>query len=161
MSMASLEDYRTPRPWLALAVFLVVVLGVGFFIGTQSSPGAWFEGLDKPWFNPPAWVFAPVWTVIYILIAVAGWRIWTIEARSPAMMVWFAQMLLNWAWSPTFFGAQQLWLSLAVILALWVLIVAFIVVARKYDSFAVLLFVPYLAWVSFASVLNWSIAVLN
>ncbi|WP_240233056.1 TspO/MBR family protein [Devosia lacusdianchii] len=161
MSLASLEDYKTPRPWLILAAFLVVVIGVGALIGTQSVPGVWYEGLAKPPFNPPNWIFGPVWFALYVMIAVAGWRIWVIDAKSPAMMVWFAQMLLNWAWSPIWFIGQMLWPAFAVIVAILALIIAFIVTARKLDTVAVWLFVPYLAWVGFASVLNLSIAILN
>ena len=100
MTVPSLADYKTPRPWLTLGVFLLVVIGVGALIGTQSTPGAWYEGLAKPPFNPPNWIFGPVWFALYVMIAVAGWRIWMIEPRSGAMKIWFAQMALNWAWSP-------------------------------------------------------------
>ena len=157
MTVPSLADYKTPRPWLTLGIFLVVVIGVGALIGTQSTPGAWYEGLVKPPFNPPNWIFGPVWFALYVMIAVAGWRIWMIEPRSGAMKIWFAQMALNWAWSPIWFIGQLLWPALAVIVALLALIVAFIASARKLDPAAAWLFVPYLAWVSFASALNFSI----
>ncbi|HEV7346262.1 MAG TPA: TspO/MBR family protein [Devosia sp.] len=161
MTVPSLADYKTPRPWIALAIFVVVVVGVGALIGTQSTPGPWYEGLEKPPFNPPNWVFGPVWFTLYVMIAVAGWRIWMIDARSTAMKLWFAQMLLNWIWSPIWFIGQMLWPAFAVIVALLALIVAFIWVARKIDIIAAWLFVPYLAWVSFATLLNLSIAILN
>ncbi|QQR35499.1 tryptophan-rich sensory protein [Devosia oryziradicis] len=161
MTVPSLADYKTPRPWLTLGIFLVVVIGVGALIGTQSVPGAWYESLEKPPFNPPNWIFGPVWFTLYVTIAVAGWRIWMVDPRSDAMKVWFAQMAFNWAWSPIWFLGQMLWPAFAVIVAILALIVAFIVVARKYDAIASWLFVPYLAWVSFASLLNLSIAILN
>lgn len=161
MSTASLADFRTPRPWLILLAFLVVVIGVGALIGTQSQPGAWYEGLAKPPFNPPNWVFAPVWFALYVMIAIAGWRIWMIDPNSTAMKLWFAQMALNWAWSPIWFIGQMLWPAFAVIVAILALIVAFILVAAKHDKIAAGLFVPYLAWVSFATLLNLSIAILN
>jgi benzodiazapine receptor len=161
MPTPSLADYKTPRPWVMLGVFLVVVVGVSTLIGTQSVPGAWYDGLEKPFFNPPSWVFSPVWTTLYVLIAIAGWRIWMIEPSSRAMRAWFAQMLVNWAWSPVFFLGEMLWGALAVIVVMLVLIVTFIVLARKIDRIAAWLFVPYLAWVSFATLLNLSIAVLN
>jgi benzodiazapine receptor len=161
MTVPSLADYKTPRPWLALGTFLIVVVGVSFLIGTQSAPGAWYEALNKPPFNPPNWIFAPVWTALYVLIAIAGWRIWMIDPVSTPMKVWFAQMVVNWAWSPIFFTAEMLWTALAVISVMLGLIVTFIAVARRYDGVASLLFVPYLAWVSFATVLNFSIAQLN
>lgn len=161
MSTASLADFRTPRPWLILAAFLVVVIGVGALIGTQSVPGAWYEGLAKPPFNPPNWIFAPVWFSLYVMIAIAGWRIWMIDPQSTAMKLWFAQMALNWAWSPIWFIGQMLWPAFIVIVAILALIAGFILVARKHDKIAVWLFVPYLAWVSFATLLNLSIAILN
>ena len=161
MTTPSLADYKTPRPWLTLGIFLLVVVGVSILIGTQSTPGPWYDGLDRPPFNPPSWIFSPVWTTLYILIAIAGWRIWMIDPGSGAMKVWFAQMLVNWAWSPVFFVAEMLWVAVAVILVMLALIVAFIVLARRHDRVAAWLFVPYLAWVSFATLLNVSIAVLN
>lgn len=161
MTTPSLADYKTPRPWLTLAVFLVVVVGVSFLIGTQSTPGEWYDSLEKPWFNPPSWVFSPVWTTLYVLIAIAGWRIWMIDPGSAAMKVWFAQMVVNWAWSPAFFLAERLWVAFAIIVVMLTLIIAFIVLARKHDRIAAWLFAPYLAWVGFATLLNFSIAVLN
>lgn len=161
MTVPSLADYKTPRPWLTLGIFLVVVIGVGALIGTQSAPGAWYDGLAKPAFNPPNWVFGPVWFALYVMIAVAGWRIWMIDAGSGAMKVWFGQMALNWAWSPIWFIGQMLWPAFAVIAVLLALIVAFIIAGRRLDTAAAWLFVPYLAWVGFAALLNLSIAVLN
>jgi len=161
MTLASLADYKTPRPWLTLVIFLVVVIGVGGFIGYQSVPGEWYQNLNKPPFNPPNWVFGPAWFTLYILIAVAGWRIWMIDAKSTAMMIWFAQMAFNWAWSPIWFIGQMMWPAFAVILVILALIIVFIVTARRLDRVAAWLFVPYLAWVSFATLLNLSIALLN
>jgi benzodiazapine receptor len=161
MTFSPAADYKTPRSWLTLGIFLLVVVGGSFVIGTQSTPGPWYEGLDKPPFNPPSWIFGPVWTTLYVLIAIAGWRIWMINAGSLAMQFWFAQLVFNWAWSPVFFVAEMLWVALAVIAVMLALIVGFIVTARKRDTLAAWLFVPYLAWVSFATLLNFSIAVLN
>ncbi len=106
MSTASI-DTRTPRTWVALAVFLVLVIGVGGLIGTQSVPGAWYESLVKPPLNPPNWVFGPVWTALYIMIAIAGWRAFLREPTGVPMRFWAAQMLLNWAWSPVWFIGQM------------------------------------------------------
>lgn len=161
MTIHSLADYKTPRPWLVLAAFIVVVVGVGALIGTQSVPGAWYQGLEKPPFNPPNWIFGPVWFTLYVMIAVAGWRIWMIDAGSAPMKIWFAQMALNWAWSPVWFIGQMIWPAFAIIVALLALIIAFIATARRYDGLAAGLFVPYLAWVSFATLLNLSIGILN
>lgn len=158
---AATTEYRSPQSWITLAIFLALVVGVGGFIGSQTAPGPWFEELVKPPLNPPNWVFGPVWFTLYVMIAVAGWRIWMDQPKSTAMTFWGVQMLLNWAWSPSWFGANMPWLALAIIVALWLVIVGFIVIARKRDQLAAWLFVPYLAWVSFATYLNLSIAVLN
>lgn len=154
-------DYRTPQPWIALAAFLVVVLGIGALIGTQSQPGAWYENLVKPPLNPPNWVFGPVWFSLYVMIAIAGWRVWMAAPRSKAMKFWGAQMLLNWAWSPVWFLAQMPWLAFIILVAMWLAIAGFILAARRHDPIAAWLFVPYIAWVSFAGYLNLSIALLN
>lgn len=161
MASTSLTDYKTPQPWLILAAFIVVVVGVGGLIGTQSIPGAWYQGLAKPPFNPPNWIFGPVWFVLYVMIAIAGWRMFMLDRRSISMTIWYAQMLLNWAWSPLWFIAHLIWPAFAVITLIWLSIVAFIVTARPRDKAAAWLFVPYLAWVSFAAALNFSIGILN
>lgn len=161
MSHASAVDYRAPKSWLVLAAFLLVVIGVGALIGTQSQPGTWYESLAKPPFNPPDWVFGPVWFTLYVMISVAGWRIWMVDFKGPAMKLWFGQMAVNWAWPPIWFIGHMLWPAFAVILTLLVLVAAFALAARRQDFLAAWLFVPYLAWVGFATVLNLSIALLN
>lgn len=161
MTEQSLADYRNPRALLLLAAFLVVVIGVGGAIGVSTAPGEWYGGLNKPPFNPPNWIFAPVWFALYVLIAIAGWRTFLAEPVSLAMRVWYAQMVLNWAWTPVFFALQLIWPAVAVIVALWLAIIAFIAITWRSDRVSSLLFAPYLAWVSFASLLNISIAVLN
>ncbi|MBX3577840.1 MAG: tryptophan-rich sensory protein [Rhizobiaceae bacterium] len=148
-------------PLLALVLFVVGVVVVGSAIGYLTAPGEWYQSLQKPPFNPPSWVFGPVWTILYILIGVAGWRVWTVAPRGLAMVLWVVQMALNWLWSPVFFAAQMPWAALVVVAAMLAAIVWFIVEARKVDRIASGLFVPYAAWVAFATVLNGSIAALN
>lgn len=159
--MHASTDYRTPSSWIALAVFLVLVIGIGALIGTQSVPGAWYENLVKPPLNPPNWVFGPVWFALYVMIAVAGWRVWIAAPQSTAMKFWAAQMLLNWAWSPVWFLAQMPWVAFAILIGMWLTILGFVLTARRHDGIAPWLFVPYIAWVSFAGYLNLSIAILN
>lgn len=161
METLTIKNLRQPRTILALVAFLALVIGVGAFIGTQTAPGAWYASLEKPPFNPPNWVFGPVWFLLYAMIAVAGWRIFLLAPKGPAMVLWATQMLLNWAWSPVFFTAQDLWLALAVIIPMLGIILAFIAVTRRMDRLASWLFVPYAAWVGFATILNLSLAVLN
>ena len=147
--------------WLNLAIFLLVVIVGGGLIGASNVPGEWYQWLQKPPFNPPNWVFAPVWLALYVLIAIAGWRIWERAPKSLAMQVWFAVQALNWLWSPVFFTYRQLWIAAVIIVAMWALILAFILLSQRIDRAASRLFWPYLVWVSFATLLNISVAWLN
>jgi tryptophan-rich sensory protein len=145
----------------SLVWFLVLTVGGGLAIGFLTVPGAWYAGLAKPNFNPPGWVFAPVWMVLYGLIAVAGWSVWRWDQRGWPMKLWWVQLLLNFLWTPIFFAAHQIGLALVIILLLLGVILAFIATAWREDRLAAWLFLPYAAWVAFASVLNVSIFALN
>jgi len=145
----------------SLVPFLVLVIGGGLAIGFFTAPGEWYAALAKPAFNPPSWVFAPVWTVLYVLIAVAGWRVWRTDAGGSPMRIWWVQLVLNFLWSPTFFAAHLIGLGLVVILLLLASILAFINAAWRQDRLAAWMFVPYAAWVAFASALNAAILALN
>ena len=146
---------------LSLIPFVLLVLGGGLVIGFLTTPGEWYGQLAKPAFNPPGWIFGPVWTVLYVIIAVAGWRIWQLDRGGWPMKLWWAQLVLNFLWTPVFFGAHQISLALVVILLLLAAILAFIATAWRRERVAAWLFAPYAAWVAFASVLNASIFALN
>jgi len=146
---------------LSLLLFLVLALGGGLAIGYVTAPGEWYAALAKPWFTPPGWLFAPVWTVLYALIAVTGWRTWRRAPAGRAMRFWWLQLGLNFLWSPAFFAARQIELALVVILLLLAAILGFMAAARRDDPLAPWLFAPYAAWVAFATALNGSIAGLN
>jgi tryptophan-rich sensory protein len=143
---------------LTYILFLVAVLGGGLLIGSVTRPDAWYAALAKPSFNPPGWVFAPVWSVLYAMIAIAGARTFEHGAGFP---LWLGQMALNFSWTPVFFGLHLPGLALAIILALLVMILVFIATRWRDDRISALLFLPYAAWVAFASVLNASIVALN
>lgn len=147
--------------FVTLALFILLVLGGGTAIGLYTLPGEWYAGLAKPAFNPPNWIFGPVWSVLYVMIAVAGWRIWEGYRMSGAMAVWWIALSFNFLWSPVFFGAQVPGAALVVILILLALIITFIALAWQKDRTAAWLFVPYAAWVSFATMLNAAIWWLN
>lgn len=149
------------KRYASLASFLVLVMGGGLVIGFATAPGAWYASLEKPPFNPPNWLFAPAWTILYILIAIAGWRVWQRGPRSSPMYLWWLQLALNFLWSPTFFGLHWMAAGLVVIVALLATIAAFIARVRCIDIVAAWLFVPYAAWVAFATLLNASLLVLN
>ena len=123
---------------------------------------AWYPALRKPRWNPPNRVFGPVWTVLYLAMAIAAWLVWRTGAEVSAALVVFAvQLALNVAWSFVFFRARNPTAAFAVIIALWLAIAATIVIFWPIDAIAAELLVPYLGWVTFASFLNGAIAHLN
>lgn len=143
--------------WMVLC-FLAASLGALFM------PGAWYAALQKPSWNPPGWVFGPVWSVLYTLMAIAAWLAWKqggFAAQGKPLSVFLFQLALNAAWSPIFFGLQRPDLAFAVILLLWLAIVATGWTFRPVSRPAAWLLVPYLAWVSFATVLNGTLWWLN
>lgn len=148
------------RSGLMLIAFLIVVVGGGIVIGRFTGPDAWFVALNKPSFNPPSWLFAPVWTLLYIMIAVAGWRVW-LKSDMGAFGLWCVQLLLNFAWTPIFFTLHRIDWALGVIVLLLGTIVAFIMIAPRTDKPSAILFMPYGLWVTFATALNFAFWRLN
>jgi tryptophan-rich sensory protein len=146
---------------IALVLFLLLVTGGGLLVGWLTVPGEWYAQLSKPAFNPPKWIFAPVWTVLYILIAIAGWRAWQREPWALPMTLWWVQLALNFLWSPTFFAAHRIGLALVIVLLLLAAILAFAAASWRLDRVTALLFAPYAVWVAFAAMLNASIFMLN
>jgi benzodiazapine receptor len=146
---------------VSLILFLVLVLGGGLAIGYLTAPGEWYAQLTKPAVNPPGWIFGPVWTVLYVIIAVAGWRVWQRNRGGWPLKLWWAQRALTFLWTPIFFANHRIGLALVVILLLLAAILAFIATASRQDRVAAWLFAPYAAWVAFASVLNASLLALN
>lgn len=141
--------------------FLVLVVGGGLLIGTMNLPDEWYRGLAKPSFNPPDWVFGPVWTVLYVMIAVTGARTFLTDARGVRMRLWWAALVLNFAWSPLFFGWREPALALIVVIGLSIAVLLFVVFSWRQDRVSAALFLPYLAWTSFAAALNAAIVALN
>ncbi len=165
-----MPDPATPplgrgRDLLGLLVFMalcLVVSGLGGAV-TATSVGTWYQALEKPGFNPPDWVFAPVWTTLYLLMAIAGWRVWRRRAAAGrrALAVFALQLALNLAWSFLFFGLQRIDLALAEIVILLFAILANMVVFWRIDRVAGALFVPYLLWVAYATLLTAALWRLN
>jgi tryptophan-rich sensory protein len=147
-----------PAGWKSLPAFLLLVVGGGLLIGALTGPDAWFLSLRKPSFNPPNWLFAPVWTTLYVFIAIAGWRVWSRRTggRQEALTLglWWLQLGLNFLWSPVFFGGHRIDIALALIAVLLASILGFIATAWPRDRVAALLFAPYALWVAFAAALN-------
>jgi tryptophan-rich sensory protein len=149
--------------WSALAGWLGLCLGVAAF-GGLFGPSEWFAQLHKPSWSPPNWIFGPVWTMLYIMMAIAAWRVWRLDGdggRRKALALFLAQLALNAAWTPLFFGLKQPGLAFAEIMLLWFAIGATTAAFFKLDRAAAWLMIPYLAWVSFASVLNFALWRLN
>lgn len=146
---------------LALAVFVAVAVGVSSALAAYSVSAGRLLGAQAPWFMPPAGIFAPIWTVLFFCIAIAGWLVWRRAPRSTAMGAWAAQMLLNWLWAPVFFRAGWFWPGAVIVAALFVTILAFIGLAERVDRRASYLFVPYALWVAFSMTLNFAFIVLN
>lgn len=165
MTLAS-EPTRQRGDWPTLALLLAlsaIVAGVSG-VATVRSVGDWYAALTKPTFNPPNAIFGPVWTVLYIAMAIAAWRVWRRRDEASVAIpirLYLAQMAFNFAWSILFFGLHQIALALADILILLGLLAATTVAFWKRDKTAGVLMVPYLAWVGFASTLNFAIWRLN
>ena len=135
----------------------------GFF--TNSGVNSWYVIANKPSFNPPNWLFAPVWTTLYLMMGIALYLVWSKEAdkaiKKTAIILFSVQMLLNFAWSFIFFYAQQPGWAFVEIIAMWVMILLTIFWFGKISSLAAWLLVPYISWVSFAALLNFYIWKLN
>lgn len=154
----------SPINLLALLGFLAFTLTVGFVGGQVTTPniGSWYVHLAKPSFNPPNSVFMPVWTTLYVLMAVAAWRVWRHTGlQSRALALWLIQLALNFAWSFIFFGSHAPLAALLELVVLWFAIMVTLVTFGRIDRPAGWLMIPYLAWVSFAGVLNFWIWRLN
>jgi benzodiazapine receptor len=148
---------------LGLAVFLLLTFCVAT-IASQFMPGAWYQALSKPSWTPPGWVFGPVWTFLYASMAVAAWLVWKKKgwhgARAP-LVAYFIQLLLNGLWSWFFFGQYWIGVALIDILALLAAIGVTLILFWRVKRVAGILFIPYLLWVAFASVLNFQIWRMN
>ena len=150
---------------LAGSILFCEMVGIVGAVFTTSSIPTWYSTLNKPPFNPPSWVFGPTWTLLYALIGISLFLVWTQPNRDAqrrkALSIFFIQLFLNAIWSPIFFGLHAPIAALIVIVLLWLSIVLTILTFWKISKTAATLLVPYLAWVSFASLLNFSIWQLN
>ncbi len=160
----SAQSPDRPAPaWPGAAAWLALCYAVPFAV-SFARPDAWYAALAKPAWNPPGWVFAPVWTTLYGLMGVAAWLVWRRggwRTRRGPLTLFVAQLALNALWTPLFFGLHRIDLALLDILLLGAAIVATIVLFRRTSRVAAWLLAPYLLWVSFASVLTFTIWRLN
>lgn len=142
---------------------LVLTFGAAF-VGSRFPVDEWYTSLTKPPWNPPNWLFGPVWSVLYLLMAVSVWLVWTKEGVSGAILplsVFLIQLILNAAWSWLFFGLHEPVFALIEILGLWLAILVNIILFWRMSSISGILLVPYLAWVTFAAFLNYTLWRLN
>ena len=154
------------RQLASLAAFLILTFAACALGGwaTSSSVASWYPALHKPAWNPPSWIFGPVWTALYITIGEAAWLVWRRRAERPirpAMTAWAVQLALNAGWSIVFFGLRQPGWAVVEISALWCAIAVTIALFARHSRGAAILLMLYLAWVSFATVLNVAIWRLN
>jgi translocator protein len=151
---------------LKFLVSIILPLSLGAIAGmfTSQSVPEWYATLNKPSFNPPNWIFGPVWKTLYILMGISFFLVWKQEAskdRNRAILIFLLQLLLNFAWSFIFFYFNMIGLALVEIILLWISIVMMLIVFYKIKPIALYINIPYLLWVTFATVLNASYCFLN
>jgi len=160
----TVDSPRSPaRAALALAGWLLLAFSAAAF-GSRFMPGEWYAQLNKPVWNPPNWIFGPVWTALYTMMAIAAWLVWRrggFATQKVPLGLFLLQLLLNAAWSALFFGLRNPGLAFAEIILLWLAILGTLLAFGKAHRLAGVLMVPYLAWVTFAAVLNFTLWQLN
>lgn len=149
---------------MSLVIFISICLIAGY-IGSRFtfvSVKTWYPTIRKPSWNPPNWIFAPVWTLLYVMMAVSAWRVWERADNAFGPMLIFAfQLVLNVAWSAIFFGKRNISLAFKEIVLLWAAVIVTMTMFWAVDPLAGILFVPYALWVSFAAILNYTIDRMN
>ena len=125
--------------------------------GIIFKPGAWYESLQKPGFTPPNWAFPVAWTTIYLLLAWAGYRLTLLPGSETVLALWAAQIALNTLWTPVFFGANRIAVAMVILILLWLVVATMVLMALQLDIITGLILLPYLAWLSVAAALNFSI----
>ena len=155
------------KNWMKLVISILLPLLVAFggSLFTETGEGSWYRSIEKPSWNPPGWVFAPVWTTLYVMMGVGFYLVWksTLQGnrKQSAMVLWTMQLMVNFFWSFIFFSQQQIGWAMVEIICLWILILPTIFAFAKVNKLAAWLLVPYISWVSFAALLNYTIWVLN
>lgn len=150
---------------LFISILIPLLVGAVAGLFTSSGVNGWYALANKPWFNPPNWIFAPMWTLLYVMMGIAFFLVWKAEAdktvKQTAMILFAVQLVINFFWSFIFFKLQQPGWAFAEIMLMWVMILFTIIWFGKISATAAWLLVPYICWVSFAAVLNYSIWKLN
>ncbi len=163
MKIFTQDPHAPGQAFLGLALWLALCFGAAAF-GARFSPGEWYATLAKPAWTPPDWLFGPVWTLLYILMAVAAWLVWRrygLSGARAALALFVAQLILNALWSWVFFGLQRPGLAFLELTVLWLAVAATTGAFWRLEPWAGRLLVPYLAWVTFAGLLNFALWRLN
>lgn len=149
--------------WPTLIIFILICQASGILgaVFTAKSIPNWYSKLKKPSFNPPNWLFGPVWTLLYTLMGISGYLLWQNSHSSTAIILFFIQLILNAIWTPLFFGAKQLGWGFVEIILMWIAILLTIIFSWNISLWSAILLIPYLLWVSFASLLNFYLWKLN
>lgn len=137
-------------------IFLIAC-GAAASTGILFKPGQWYNELKKPGFTPPNWLFPVAWTIIYLLLAWVGYRLTLMPGSQLLLALWAAQIALNTLWTPVFFGAHHIFAGLVILVLLWLVVAFMVVMALRFDLVTGLILFPYLAWLSVAAALNFSI----
>jgi tryptophan-rich sensory protein len=150
---------------LVASIVICLFPGIAGSAVTVAGVSQWYPSLAKPFFNPPSWIFTPVWTILYIMMGISLFLIWrkpiSTPGRKKALYIFAVQLVLNAAWSPVFFGLRSIVGGMILITLLWLSIGLVIYIFDRISRKAALLLVPYFLWVSFASMVNFSLLILN
>lgn len=163
MQASDFKVFTPTKNAVALVGWLLLTFSAAM-LGLTAEPGLWYEHLDKPAWTPPSWIFGPVWTTLYLLMAVAAWLVWREggwKKQALPLGLYLLQWALNAIWTPIFFGMQRPGWAMADIVLLWIAIGATIVTFWRVHRGAAALLMPYWAWVTFAAVLNFAIWRMN
>ncbi|MFN6335366.1 MAG: TspO/MBR family protein [Sphingobacteriales bacterium] len=148
---------------IGISSTLCLILGTTSGLLTVTGVNSWYTTINKPWWNPPNWIFGPVWTILYLLMGASFAIAWHKggQVGRKMMLLFVVQFLLNLVWSPTFFYFHNITLAFLIIALMWVIILLTIFAAGKVKPVAAWLLVPYISWVSFAMILNGTIMLMN
>lgn len=156
-----------PIEFLKLIISILICHSAGFIgtVFTSSAIPTWYDSLKKPPFSPPNWIFGPVWTILYTLMGISAYLVWRQGINDSqiktALIIFGVQLFLNALWSPIFFGFKAMFAALIVIIIMWIAILLTILTFFKISTVAAVLLIPYILWVSFATILNFSLWMLN
>lgn len=166
--MYSAKEKFSIRPEIQLVLYIVFCIGLGSLsgiLGAGMSDSTWFREIEKPFFQPPNWLFGPVWTILYFMMGTAWWRFNQFSiAKFDRLLgngLFIFQLFLNFTWTPLFFRLQSPTAALINIIALDIVVLFTIMVFRKTESLTSILLLPYFLWILFATILNFSIVILN